>query len=123
MFANETKSFSNPGLQPHFPTKQFGSHSVDSATGLISKTCPNQEFDHHSYERGIEIRAAAVINRHPQLAPLSQDISFYFTDGCLMMAGEVPSFYIKQVIQEVVRKLEEVERVENRIEVCNLARV
>ncbi len=40
-----------------------------------------------------------------------------FTDGVLILAGHLPSFFMKQLAQTSVRGLDGVERIENRIEV------
>ena len=49
--------------------------------------------------------------------PLLSAITYRFHDGLLVLNGEVPSFYLKQVAQEVVRRVNGVETVENEIEV------
>ncbi len=46
-----------------------------------------------------------------------KNISCEFHDGVLTLQGCVPTYYLKQVAQEVVAPVEGVERVENRIEV------
>ncbi len=41
-----------------------------------------------------------------------------FCDGVLTITGRVPSFYLKQLAQNTVASLQEVERVDNRVEVA-----
>lgn len=41
-----------------------------------------------------------------------------FHDGSLVLNGRVPTFYLKQVAQTVVRQLPEVRRIDNRIDVA-----
>lgn len=40
-----------------------------------------------------------------------------FHEGALILHGRVPSFYLKQVAQTVVRNIEEVAQIYNRLEV------
>jgi len=69
--------------------------------------------------RSMELRAAARIASQPHLNRYCHQVHFYFDKGCLIIAGSVPTFYLKQVIQETVRKLEGVDRVDNRLEVVH----
>ncbi len=40
-----------------------------------------------------------------------------FHDGALVLSGHLPSFYLKQVLQTIMRGLPGVERVENQVRV------
>jgi hypothetical protein len=48
-------------------------------------------------------------------------ISVQFSDGVLTLRGRLPTFYLKQVLQTLLRNLEGVERIDNRVEVTNSA--
>jgi hypothetical protein len=78
-------------------------HSVDT------------EVEQEIFCRGMELRAASRITGHPQLRQHCSAVHFYFEDGCLIVAGSVPSFYLKQLIQETIRNLEGIDRVDNRL--------
>lgn len=124
MLAEETKVVTKSGARSHFEFDRLAEKQLDLLTDAKSKRSADARFkedeaEHQSFERGLELRAATVVNSHPQLSQLSHRITFYYADGCLMLAGQVPSFYLKQVIQEVVRRLEGVQTVENRIEVSD----
>jgi len=45
-------------------------------------------------------------------------VSCEFHEGVLTLRGRVSSFYLKQVAQEVIRRLEGAEEVNNRLEVA-----
>jgi osmotically-inducible protein OsmY len=47
-----------------------------------------------------------------------QLVSCDFHEGVLTLRGRVPSFYLKQVAQEVIRRLDGAEEVNNRLEVA-----
>lgn len=44
-------------------------------------------------------------------------ISCTFQEGTLTLRGRVPTYYMKQVAQTLVAKLDEVHRIDNRLEV------
>jgi osmotically-inducible protein OsmY len=46
-----------------------------------------------------------------------KNISSEYLDGVLVLRGYVPTYYLKQMAQEVVTGLEGVERIDNQIEV------
>jgi osmotically-inducible protein OsmY len=46
-------------------------------------------------------------------------VSCEFHDGLLTLSGQLPTYYLKQVAQESVSRLEGVRRVVNRIEVVS----
>ena len=47
----------------------------------------------------------------------SRCVSCEYSDGVLLLRGQVPTFYLKQIAQTVVAKVPGVERVDNRIQV------
>ncbi len=55
------------------------------------------------------------LRRNPYLA--LKNISCDVLDGVLVLRGCLPSYYLKQIAQEVVAHLEGVARIDNRIEV------
>ncbi|TWU26273.1 hypothetical protein Pla52o_01260 [Novipirellula galeiformis] len=40
-----------------------------------------------------------------------------FHEGVLVLSGQVPSFYMKQVAQELIRNLQPIEQISNRLNV------
>jgi len=59
--------------------------------------------------------AKSLLNENPY--PPLRAISCAFGHGVLTLEGCLPSFFLKQVAQEAVAQIAEVERVENHIEV------
>ena len=60
-------------------------------------------------------RAETLLRRNGHL--FHQTISCEYQDGVLTLRGVVPSYYLKQVAQEVVASLEDVVQIDNRMEV------
>jgi hypothetical protein len=48
-------------------------------------------------------------------------VDFTFVGGILIITGRVPSFYLKQLVQEALSDIEGVQGIENRIDVVNQA--
>jgi hypothetical protein len=63
----------------------------------------------------MELRAAMQLNLHPSLRQFSSAVQFCYRDGCMTMAGVLPSYFLKQLTQEAIRNLDGVESIDNRI--------
>lgn len=72
---------------------------------------------HVAYE--IEYRATRLLESHPNFQGRSQWIHCRYSNGLLNVSGKLPSFYLKQIAQEVLRELEGVDQIENRIVVAS----
>ena len=67
----------------------------------------------------LEEVAESRLRGHAYLA--LRNISCNYHNGMLVLRGCVPTYYLKQMAQEVVTQLEGVEHVENRIQVLSSA--
>jgi len=68
---------------------------------------------------GLQELAEGCLRRNPYLA--LKNVACDCREGVLVLRGCLPSYYLKQVAQEVVARLEGVERIENQIEVLTPA--
>jgi hypothetical protein len=59
--------------------------------------------------------AAEVLGQSPQ--PLLRRLSVHETDKEIVISGQVPSYYLKQLAQETVRPMLGERRLRNRVEV------
>ncbi len=50
-----------------------------------------------------------------------REIRCDFEDGVLTLYGNVPSFYLKQVLQSILKDLPGIARIDNRVEVISAA--
>jgi len=62
-------------------------------------------------------RAESVLRRNPYVA--LKNVSCDYRDGVLTLIGCLPTYYLKQIAQEAVARLEGVVRIDNRIEVVS----
>lgn len=61
--------------------------------------------------------ALAVLTRNAHFQRRAKQFDFQHVDGVLIVEGVVPSFYLKQLLQRLLRDLENVRRVDNRVRV------
>jgi hypothetical protein len=69
--------------------------------------------------RSMELRAAVLLNENAQLRQYSPGLQCNFWDGRLSVSGPLPSFYLKQMVQETLRNLVGVVQIDNRINVVH----
>ena len=69
--------------------------------------------------RQTELNAAALIESHPLFRGRGRWIECRCLGGSLYLSGKLPSFYLKQLVQELLRELEGIERIENGIVVAS----
>jgi hypothetical protein len=62
-------------------------------------------------------RARALINAHPYFCNRANEFDIEL-DGCILIVrGSLPSFYLKQLLQNLLKELDGVKRVDNRVQV------
>jgi osmotically-inducible protein OsmY len=66
-------------------------------------------------ENSLDSLISSAIGRSPHLK--SRKVRFEAHEGRVVLRGTVSSYYQKQMAQEVVRRLQGVERIENELEV------
>ncbi len=60
-------------------------------------------------------RAQEALERSPIFKGRSRHIRLDERNGHLVVQGRLPSFYLKQMLQTVLRQVEGVERIDNRV--------
>ena len=58
-----------------------------------------------------------VVNAHHHFKNHRDTIHIEFVDGTMVLTGRLPSFYLKQLLQETVRHVAGVQRIQNDIDV------
>ena len=71
--------------------------------------------------RSISKAAAAILVHNAHFRRRAEDFDFEYVDGVLIVEGIVPSFYLKQLLQRLLRDLDDVQKIDNRVRVvCNV---
>ena len=77
---------------------------------------PRQITDDHS-KTPIEDLAIRQIEEHPYFRGRAHTIDVEYRSGTLILSGRLPSFYLKQMLQEVLRHVDGIKQIDNRIDV------
>jgi hypothetical protein len=86
---------------------------------MVAITCRGSAIDEPRIEDLISQRARDLIAAHPYFQRRSDKFEFDFSDDILIVRGRVPSFYLKQLLQSALMRLDEVGRIDNRVEVVS----
>jgi osmotically-inducible protein OsmY len=78
---------------------------------VFNPACAEPESSHAS----IKDFAERCLRNNPYLA--LKNVSCDYLDGVLFLRGFLPTYYLKQLAQEVIGGLEGVERIDNQIQV------
>ena len=61
--------------------------------------------------------ARQLLEQDPYFHGHAREITIEFKAGVLLLSGQLPSFYLKQMLQECLRKLDGVTAIDNRVDV------
>jgi hypothetical protein len=70
-------------------------------------------------EPDVVSRARELINSHSCFYPRASHFQFELTGDVLVVHGRLPSFHLKQLLQNVLARLDGVARVDNRVHVVS----
>ena len=70
-----------------------------------------------SHGSDVARRAHDVIAQHPHFRRFADRFEFEWQGDQLVIQGRVPSFYLKQLLQDALKRLEGVQRIDNRVAV------
>ena len=63
------------------------------------------------------IRAVCRLHEHPHFRGRTSTVELEFDQGTIILMGRLPSFYLKQLLQEDLRDIDGVETFDNRVDV------
>ena len=81
---------------------------VEGSDQPLQGCAGNQDIVHEALER---------LGRYAHFRAHTKSISVDFREGTLVVTGILPSFYLKQVLQTILRDTRGVIRIDNRVEV------
>lgn len=67
------------------------------------------------HEQHVENRARALIESHEYFVGRSSLFEFHYAGDVLIVRGSVPTFYLKQMLQSVLKNLDGVRRIDNQV--------
>jgi hypothetical protein len=69
--------------------------------------------------RQIEQTARAIVDAHSHFYRRANQFEFFSYDGVLVVRGNVPSFYLKQMLQTALQELRGTCRIDNQVAVVS----
>lgn len=85
----------------------------------MTQSLDNLMNDSESPTRTVEQRAQELLARHSHFHLRASTFEFQHCDGVLVVRGCVPTFYLKQVLQAVLKELEGVGWIDNQVDVVS----
>lgn len=67
--------------------------------------------------RDAELRARRALDHHVHFRGRSDGFQFEYRDGVLTVRGRVPTFYLKQLLGSILKRIDGVRYVENQVDV------
>jgi hypothetical protein len=67
----------------------------------------------------VEKRAHDLLAEHPHFRGRAGSFSYEYRDEILIVRGSVPTFYLKQLLQTVLKQVHGVSRINNQIDVVS----
>lgn len=68
-----------------------------------------------SQDFGIAEHARDVLSHHPHFVGRADSFKFEFAEDRLIVSGQVPTFYLKQLLQAALKGFGEIGRIDNRV--------
>ncbi len=65
----------------------------------------------------VEHRARKELDGHCHFRGRVNEFQFEHRDGVLTVRGRVPTFYLKQLLQTILKRVDGVQRIDNRVDV------
>lgn len=78
----------------------------------------SEEVTEHWFGDAAE-KAKRIVTQHPHFRGCAITIEFIECDQVLLVHGQVPSFYLKQVLQTALRDVSGITRIDNRVDVVS----
>ena len=88
-------------------------------TATIERSATGVTWGGGSQRPSVELLAWRRLAEKCAYAFCFNQITFSYSAGILKLEGRLPSFYLKQVLQTLLRDLDGVTRIDNRVDVAN----
>jgi hypothetical protein len=92
-------------------------HSVACQHAIAARTARDAFRDQHA-EAGFNVsRIRERLETHPHFRGRTQLLKIEAVGGSVVLSGRLPTYYLKQLLQEAVRAIPDVERIDNCVDV------
>jgi hypothetical protein len=90
---------------------------IASAIQQLPRRSPESQNTQSQAARVIVHCALCRLESHPCFHGRSNAFGLEYSRGNILISGQVPSFYLKQQLQEALRDIDGVEMIDNRVNV------
>jgi len=87
--------------------------------GTVTQALENSTSDLKRCARHVEQLAQQVLARHSHFQNRAGDFEYEYRQGVLIVRGRLPTFYLKQVLQTVLKDIEGVVCIDNQVDVVS----
>ena len=100
------------------PNDSLGdSRCAGARSGVASQLCATIEASRGSPSEAMISLIQERLEQDPQFHGRTSLLRVEQISGSIVVSGRLPTYYLKQLLQEVVRRIPGVEQIENRVEV------
>ncbi len=88
--------------------------------GIMCTLIAGNNLTHVRRLTDVSEQAQQLLTNHPQFRGRASAFEFVKRDRVLQVHGQVPSFYLKQLLQSVLRELEGLGSIDDRVDVVSV---
>jgi BON domain len=122
--SSNPKPFSKQRRSPTLPSTELRYWRSMSAGGTVMQAALLEQPSTQSVERyDLSTLARRHLEHHPHFRGRVSDVFIEHRGRTLLLTGKLPTFYLKQLVQEAVRHVPGVQHVRNLIDVVNASGV
>lgn len=105
-------------LQDHGNTHGGKESASDPMFDVVSpRSVERRQEDEDAPDNEIVLLIRKRLEQHPHFRGRASQFQIEMTGGAIVLSGRLPTYYLKQLLQEVVKKVPDVAQIENRVEV------
>ena len=118
--SSNPEPFSNQRRSPTLPSTELRYWRSMPAGGTVMQAALMEQPSTQSCERyDLSTLARRHLEHHPHFRGRVSDVFIEHRGRTLLLTGKLPTFYLKQLVQEAVRHVPGVQHVRNMIDVVN----
>ena len=120
ILSSNPEPFSNQRRSPTLPSTELRYWRSMPAGGTVMQAALMEQPSTQSCERyDLSTLARRHLEHHPHFRGRVNDVFIEHRGRTLLLTGKLPTFYLKQLVQEAVRHVPGVQHVRNLIDVVN----
>jgi uncharacterized RmlC-like cupin family protein len=87
--------------------------------GKLSRTIEVRQGDQAERNNNVILSIRDRLEEHPHFRGRASQLQIEVIGDAVVLSGRLPTYYLKQLLQEAVKKIPDVIRIDNRVEVAS----